>query len=200
MPRSRARDHDDKRHAILKGAARLFAEEGYGRATMSQVAAACGISKGNLYHYYAGKEALLFDVLDRHLAGLRDRVCGLRFQTDDPAAQLRVIVGTLLAAYEGADAEHGVQLTALRALPEDRQEALRGHQRDLVAFLRARVAAMAPKLADDPDRLRAVVMSVFAMVNWHYRWDGGADAADRAEYAEVVTDLIVGGLPALEIP
>ena len=85
MARSIATDHDDKRLVILKAAARLFADEGYGRASMSALASACGISKANIYHYYSSKEALLFDILDTHLKGLRDRVCGLRFASPSSA-------------------------------------------------------------------------------------------------------------------
>ena len=197
MGRSVGRDYDAKRDAMLRGAARVFAAEGYGQTTVARVAEACGMSKGLLYHYYDGKESLLFGILDTHLRALRDRVCGLSFDTDDPVAQLRAIVGELLAAYEGADAEHAVQLSALAALPPDRQKALRAHQVDLVRFVRARIERMAPSLAADPRRQHAVTMSVFAMVNWHFQWDGRAGPAERAAYADVVTDLVAGGLPAV---
>lgn len=192
MARSIARDHDDKRRMILKTAARLFADEGYGRAAMSQVAAKAGISKANIYHYYDSKDALLFDILDTHLRELRDRVCGLTFDSDDPEDQLRAIMAELLAAYDGADAEHGVQLNAITALPDDRQEVLRGYQRDMVRLVRDRLVRLTP----DADRttLRSLTMSVFALVNWHYQWDGGADAKARDDYAALMTRVLVHGM------
>ncbi|MEZ5760544.1 MAG: TetR/AcrR family transcriptional regulator [Paracoccaceae bacterium] len=143
MARPVASDHEDKRQAILKTAARIFADEGYGRASMAQVAAACGISKANIYHYYPGKEALLFDILDSHLRELRDRIVGQEFASNDPEQQLRATVAELLVAYEGADAEHAVQLNAIHALPEAMQEVLRGYQRDLVRFVAARLRDIA---------------------------------------------------------
>lgn len=201
MARPVAEDHGDKREAILKAAARLFAEEGYGRASMSSLAAACGISKANIYHYYSGKEALLFDILDTHLRRLRDRVCGLSFATDDAREQLRLILAEILVAYEGADAEHEVQLSAIGALPEDRQEVLRRWQRDLVGVVRDRLARLAPPaVAQDRALLRAVTMSVFAMLNWHYKWNAGADAAARRAYAGLVCDLTLDGLRGLAQP
>ena len=199
MARTIAKDHDDKRQAILNTAARLFAGEGYGRASMAQVAIACGISKANIYHYYSGKDALLFDILDSHLSDLRDRVCGLQFSTDDPADQLREIVKELLLAYEGADAEHEVQLNAIGALPEEQQEVLRGYQRDLVRFVRERIRRLAPEaVATDLTKLRSLTMSVFALTNWHCQWDDKADAKARIAYADLVCDLIIGGLPTLD--
>jgi AcrR family transcriptional regulator len=197
MPRPRAADHDAKRRAILSGAARLFADQGYGRASMAGVAAACGISKGLIYHYYDGKDALLFDILDTHLRDLRDRVAALP-PPASPRDGLRDLFEALLLAYEGRDAEHEVQLNALHALPEAQQAILRGHQREMVAIARARVAALSPAaVAADAARLRAVTMSVFALANWHHRWDGAADAESRRAYAELATTLIAGGLPAL---
>ena len=50
MARTIAKDHDQKRALILSASARLFAEEGYDRASMTQIARACGISKANIYH------------------------------------------------------------------------------------------------------------------------------------------------------
>jgi AcrR family transcriptional regulator len=195
VARTIAKDHDDKREAILKGAARLFADEGYGRASMAQVAQACGISKANIYHYYTSKEALLFDILELHLSGLRDHVAGLQHASADPEAQLRRITREILVAYKGRDAEHGVQLNAIRALPPEQQEHLKAYQRDLVAEVRARLCRLAPEpLAADRARMREMTMSYFAMVNWHFQWDGAASEAARAAYADTICDLILGGM------
>ena len=53
MVRTIAKDYDDKRRHILTVAAEVFAREGIARASMNEVARACGISKANIYHYYA---------------------------------------------------------------------------------------------------------------------------------------------------
>ena len=52
MARPIAKDHSEKRAHILRIAARVFADGGIARASMAQVAEACGISKANIYHYY----------------------------------------------------------------------------------------------------------------------------------------------------
>jgi AcrR family transcriptional regulator len=73
MPRGLARDHAAKRDALRRGAAAHFARNGYERASMASVAAACGVSKALIYHYYDSKEALLFDLLHEHLSSLARR-------------------------------------------------------------------------------------------------------------------------------
>jgi hypothetical protein len=37
-------------------------------------------------------------------------------------------------------------------------------------------------------------MSVFGMLNWFYTWHRPGRWPDRAEYADLVTDLVIGGL------
>lgn len=200
MPRTIAKNHDTKRDAILKAAAKLFASEGYGRASMAGVAAACGISKANIYHYYPSKEALLFDILESHLSELRDRICGLTYDSDAPEDQLRVILTEVLLAYQGADAEHDVLLSATQALPEEKQEILRQYQRDFIYEGRARLAAIAPEsVANDRAKLWALTMLVFGMLNWHYKWNSAADADTRRAHAKMIADLVIGGVPNLQV-
>jgi hypothetical protein len=71
MPRGLARDHAEKRDALRRGAAAHFAAQGYERASMASVAAACGVSKALIYHYYDSKEALLFDLCTSICPALR---------------------------------------------------------------------------------------------------------------------------------
>ena len=74
MARTRAKDYDDKRDAMLHQAAVVFSRDGYDRASMAQLAAECGVSKALLYHYYVSKEALLFAIVESHLSDLVDAV------------------------------------------------------------------------------------------------------------------------------
>ncbi|WP_171100683.1 TetR/AcrR family transcriptional regulator [Ruegeria sp. HKCCD7255] len=197
MARTIAKDHDDKRSHILKSAARVFAREGFDRASMSQLARECGISKANIYHYYDSKDAILFDMLETYLHQLRDAICGLDLKGLDAQARLRRVVQEILVAYQGADDEHRVQSAGLSALPDEQQVLLRGYQRELVVFLSDILAENAPALREDKRRLRAATMSVFGMLNWFYMWNTDADEAARKDYAALVSDLTLNGLKGL---
>lgn len=198
MARTIAKDHDDKRAHILKSAARVFAREGFDRASMSQLAKECGISKANIYHYYDSKDAILFDILDTYLKQLRDGICGLDMEGLAAPDRLRKVVCEILLAYQGVDDEHRVQTSGMSALPAEQQRLLRGYQKDLVDFLSAIISSNAPDIfRDDPSKLRATTMSVFGMLNWFYMWNAGADAKARSDYATLVSDLTLDGLRGL---
>jgi AcrR family transcriptional regulator len=198
MARTIAKDHDEKRAQILKSAAKVFAEAGYDRASMTQLARECGISKANIYHYYDSKDAVLFGLLDTYLCELRDRVCGVQVADLTPDDALRQVVAEILLAYQGADFEHKVQSGAMGALPEEQQKLLRAYQREMVQFLSNTLQAVAPEVFnEDPAKLRAATMSVFGMLNWYYMWNSGAGPQAREDYAELVANLTLNGVRGL---
>ena len=192
MARTRASDYDEKRQAILDRSAELFSEYGYDRASMSRIAAACGVSKANLYHYYKDKEGLLFDVIRFHLRELLDVVEEANQVSLPPEEKLRELVGSLLESYRDADSQHNVQISSMRFLPPKRQAELKGMERQIVETFSNAVIGVAPHLKDTR-MLKPVTMSLFGMVNWHYLWFKSTGSVTRADYADLVTRLVVDG-------
>lgn len=194
MARTIAKDYRAKRAHILGTAARVFAEQGFARASMAQIARECGISKANIYHYYTGKDALLFDILDSYLATLRDRLASVP-RNGPPRDRLAALVKETLLAYEGMDHEHQIQTEGLPLLPQNQQDILKGYQRDMVGFYSATLEEIAPEVfAGNKSKLRAATMSVFGMLNWFYMWNRSADTSARADYADLVARLTLGGI------
>lgn len=197
MARPLAKDHDDKRRLILTQAAALFADAGFDRATVAEVAKACGISKANIYHYYGSKDEILFDILDGYLKALRDRICGMAL-TGTPEERFRATLTEVLLAYQGADHEHRLQTGSIRHLPKAQQQVLVDYQRDLVRHMGQLISDVAPGVfAGDARKLRSATMSVFGMLNWFYMWNRHADEGERREYANLVAGLCLEGLPGL---
>ncbi|MFJ4472209.1 TetR/AcrR family transcriptional regulator [Streptomyces sp. NPDC089424] len=67
---------EQTRALILETAMRLFRERGYDKTTMRAIAQEAGVSVGNAYYYFAGKEHLIQGFYDRvaaeHQAAVRD--------------------------------------------------------------------------------------------------------------------------------
>lgn len=73
---------DEVRERMLDAAATVFADAGYGGATMAAIAREAGISTGNLYRYFGNKEELFSTVVtdsfaDELLSLLHQRVSSL---------------------------------------------------------------------------------------------------------------------------
>lgn len=60
---SRARRKEARPGEILAAAAEIFASRGFAAATLDEVAARAGVSKGTVYLYYENKEALFKEVV-----------------------------------------------------------------------------------------------------------------------------------------
>jgi AcrR family transcriptional regulator len=193
-----AKDHREKRSAILKQAAIYFADHGYDRASVNGVASACGISKSLIYHYYDSKEQLLFDILHSHLTALYEGLIALQ-PAADPEVQLRQLVRKLLQMYRGADAEHRLQLQSTTALPKAQRHILADIQRSIVNEFSQAICAAAPEyLGQDSDHLRPLTMSLFGMVNWFYLWHQPGRGMSREFYADLATEILLGGLTRLQ--
>lgn len=71
QPRKRPRQvrAELTRERILTAAAHVFAEHGYAAGTTNRIAERARISIGSLYQYYPNKDAILLELLWRHLDG-----------------------------------------------------------------------------------------------------------------------------------
>jgi TetR/AcrR family transcriptional regulator len=199
MARPRAADHAAKRAAIRDAAAALFAEQGFDGSSMAELAHSCGVTKASLYHYYASKEDVLFDILSDHLGRVaqmvRDVTEAERHQ--EPAERLGAIVASLLAAYARADAKHKVQLNELQRLRSAQREAIQTLEREIVRLVAATLAQINPRLAEQRGLLAPVTMSLFGILNWHYTWFREDGPLSRADYARLATRLFLDGARAI---
>src|SRR5690606_30810222 len=66
----------DARARILDQAAELFARRGYENSSVGELAAALGVSKAALYHYFPTKQDIFDSIIVEVLQGLRDEVAG----------------------------------------------------------------------------------------------------------------------------
>ena len=71
-----------RRNQILDAATKVFAEKGFQRATIKEVAKEAGIADGTIYIYFKNKNALMLGILDR-LNATEQRAEGRR----DPASR-----------------------------------------------------------------------------------------------------------------
>jgi AcrR family transcriptional regulator len=58
------------REQILDGALTLFSHQGYRATSVRDIAAAAGVSTGNVYHHFPDKETIFRQLLDRYWAAI----------------------------------------------------------------------------------------------------------------------------------
>lgn len=198
MARVRAEDFEDKQRSILRNAAAVFAEQGMSKASMSLIASQANVSKALLYHYYPGKDALIFAIIYTHLEELDAAIVAADDPTLPPRQRLGRLIATVLECYQGSDVEHTMQLNAQSGLNEDQKVALKTIERQIVRRFSTILRDLNPNLESTQRSLLApVTMSLFGIMNWVYMWFKDSGPLSREEYADMITTLVLDGVGAI---
>lgn len=192
-PRTRRRDR--QRDAILRAAARLFRERGFADTGMRDIAAAADLSAANLYHYFDGKNALLYYCQDRALDRMLASVASARRASRSAAHRLRTVfiahLQTLLDEIEGATAH--LQIDSLP--PSLRAAIVRKRDRYEQALRRIIVEGIAGGELVDMDPAIAA-RAMLGALNWTVTWfrPEGRDSATAV--GDVIARFLVRGIAA----
>lgn len=179
MPRATAEEAAATAHAVLDAAARLFAQEGFAGVSLNAVAAAAGVTRGAVYHHYAGKNGL-FEAVAARLQGevAAAVVAAAEDAGDDPAAQLRAGCHAFLEAITGTTAARVLLVEAPAAMGWARWRAL--DEEASVVHLREALRSAGV----DDDLLDALTAQLSGAMNeaalWLAERDGDAEARRAA--------------------
>lgn len=191
--------------ALCTAALQAFAELGYDRAGVDDIARRAGVSTGNVYRYFSGKEALLEAAVDDELARALERL--LRQRVEPPRGLEDVLPLPMAAAYPLASepllafcAEHRLEAVVLlgRARGSRHAAMVDGLHEELVR------RALAHFRATRPTR-RVTPAFQYALEQVHHDWLRalvGAlarfeEAASFREALEALARHHVAGLRAL---
>ncbi|HEX4079610.1 MAG TPA: TetR/AcrR family transcriptional regulator [Rhizomicrobium sp.] len=200
MARTQAADYGERRAAIVGHAARLFAERGFLGASIADLAEACDSSKSLIYHYYASKEDILFDVMQSHVKALLDAAEEIAAGTAPPAAKLRTLTAAFMRLYIGAATRQRVLLNELQRLPKDQRAIIVGIQRRLIDIVQAILVEIRPELSGRSPMKRPAAMLYFGMINWTHTWLHAEGRAKPAHIADLAVEVFLEGVRKAQIP
>src|SRR6266851_4148484 len=164
-----------KRNQVVDKAAELFDAAGYHNTGVADIAAAAGISKPTLYHYFAGKDEILFWIHEEFMDELIAR--------QEKRARISMPLSACI-------------LELLRELRDDQQQLVREkrerYQNMVEEVIRGGVAS--GELRDLDPRLST--LALFGMVNWAYQWFRPDGPLGSREIAYFFCDVLLQGLAA----
>ena len=86
---------------IIDGASKLMVEKGVANTSLADIASELGISKGTLFYYYPSKADLIFDISERHLEHMTDRIFSWIDEsgaTKEPSKVLQMAMETIISS------------------------------------------------------------------------------------------------------
>jgi AcrR family transcriptional regulator len=193
MARTRSENYDDIQRGILTSACGLFARQGYMRASISDLADACKLSRGALYHYFDSKEAILFAILDAHI---REMIADVETAMAGKATtleQFRAAIHAIVELNARSSNEQRVILNDLSFLGETEQDAIKALERQLVDVV-ADLLIRLDKEGKIVKRTKKIYsMMLFGILNFSHTWYDPKGGVDPKEFADMVVDLFLYG-------
>ncbi len=161
----------DKRQAILDAAEKTFGANGYAAATMEQIAADAGISKGSIYNYFRSKQDLFMELFAQSVATDEAQVDTLLNQPIPASRKIEALLDIWFKSFE-----HYERIGALfleywaTAAREDREGRLAASFQEMYARWRERIAAIITQGIDSGQFRREldtqwVVTGIMAMLD-----------------------------------
>jgi len=185
---------DTRRSDIMRAAARVFRARGFAAAGMREIADAADLSPGNLYHYFRGKDEILFYCQDRSLARLLEALGEARRNPRQPLAdRLHTLavahVLCLVDEVEGSAAH--LTVDALPPRLRARIVAKRDlYERGVRALVADGIKGRTLRATDATVATRAFL----GALNWTAHWFRPEGQQSTQEIARLVAEYAVAGL------
>ncbi|MCC7166924.1 MAG: TetR/AcrR family transcriptional regulator [Rhodospirillales bacterium] len=193
MARTRSARYDDIRKAILKKAAKLFADAGYARSSIADLVEACGISRGALYHYFDSKQAILFAILDNHVGELFAQVEAAIHSKGTVEEILQRVVDVVVSVNAGSPNEQRVLLNDLDLLSAKEQEAIKQLERNLVGAVADLLVRLDRHKRITKRTKKMYAMMLFGIINYTYIWYDPKGPVPPSEFARLAVEIFLDG-------
>lgn len=179
---------------ILKISARVFAEEGYEKASIRKIAAELGKSLSALYYYVQTKEELLYLIQLETFSSLADELNKLVEKNDDPIQRLHLMVENHLSHF----LKH---IDELKVCAHE-METLTGNHYIQVLVVRRRYFRTTRSIVTDILRqygnadldVNLATLNLFGMLNWIYMWYDPDLNSSAEELTNQIFRLFLNGL------
>jgi AcrR family transcriptional regulator len=167
----------ERRNHIVRCSTKVFTKKGYDRTNMRELAKACEMSAGTLYHYFGSKEEILYSIINsatsQQASFMED--CANELATVSPTIAL---AGLMRKFYEWHDDNQDITLFAYQETKN-----LPGNARQGIFDSEARILMVFEKLLtrgieegefniDDPKLIAhdiVVLGHAWALRRWHLR-------------------------------
>ncbi len=185
---------EDKREEICFRAADIFAEKGFEKTTLEDISAELKMTKGGLYHYFKGKEDILFHCLIKAHTLAGDALAKIVERKGlPPQEKLRLAIR-----------EHVKVLTtkfvyaALRQqelmLPEKFRDEVRQERRRFQRMFAGIIQEGIEQGCFQVTNLKLVTFAILGSANWVARWYSPDGPFTPDEISEAFCELIFRGI------
>lgn len=184
--------HDAKLVHVLTCAAQLFADQGYDKASIRQVARAAGISMPGLYYYVKSKEELLFLIQYHTFGVLAEELESILERAGSPEAHLEEMVDSHVRYLVDHLPELKVCTTELDTLEGEFYSRVLTRRQRYFEQTRALLSRLREQDGGSRVEPNLAAFYLFGMLNWIVMWFD-SERNDPIELSESLVEFFLGG-------
>ena len=189
----RDQDRSQKREAVLQAAVRSFNENGFRATSLEEIAATLGVSKPTLYHYFAGKDDILFECARRGLEDIREAAAAVERTGGSACQRLEALMRGYAMVMTQDFGMCVIRVPDHELAPEVRRR-LRDLKREIDLTVR-RVVEEGVRdgslVAGDP---QLATFAIAGALNWIARWYDPFGARAPEEIAAGMASMLMSGM------
>jgi AcrR family transcriptional regulator len=183
------------RHALMRSAGECFSARGFSATSIQDIATHAGVAKGNVYHYFSGKDEVLRLILDSVLDHIRVAIEQIPCDELDFANQVYAFMDVILNLVGHNRAGVAIFVQERRRLSQQAFADVLARTDDMVGKLTTLL-----ERGIDHGEVRALpsakslAVGLIGMATWAYQWYQPDRRLSLAEIAEMYASVVVDGL------
>ena len=187
---------DDRRtKTIYRLAAEVIHKRGFDATSMGDIAEAVDLTKGGLYYYIKGKQALLYAIMHDALLALEAEVIEPAVREMEPERRLAALVSGHVRLVMREPASMTVLVTERDALDAEHRAKLAELEDEYPSMLRDCIEKILLEHKSAPDIDPAVAAhSLLGMIHWVVRWHRRDSRLSEEELIDQLTNLALYGI------
>jgi AcrR family transcriptional regulator len=186
---------DFSRNRVFEVAAEVFHRKGYDNTSMSDVAAAAGLTKAGLYHHISSKESLLYTVLDYGLELTESYVLEPLKEISDPLERLKTMIDLHLRLVLQ---ERNLEVTGLlhecKTLSTADRNKINRRKKQYVRIATDIIAEVAKKYNVTHIDPKLAAYALLGMLNWTYQWYKPSGSNTREDIVTTFQQIFLQGI------
>jgi AcrR family transcriptional regulator len=183
-----------KRRQLVARAASLFNDVGYHAASVEDLAAACGIRKPTLYHYFRSKDEILYWIHDEFIDLLINREQARSSLNLSPSQALLEVMADILDLMRTHRGYVRVFFEHYRELADEEKAAIKVKRDAYEAAVRSIIERGVANGEFRDVEPRMATLALAGMCNWAYQWYDPEGPLSSREVAQVFWRILIGGI------
>jgi AcrR family transcriptional regulator len=195
--RPRTVRYDEKLNEVLTASSALFAEKGFGRASVRDVSKATGMSLSGLYYYFSSKEELLYLIQHRTFDSLCTRLRKIIRQVEDPGACLHEMIRMHFDYFIGQMNDLQICSREIESLEGEFYRRVAVKRKEYFDLTQSIFERLSEKTGGTSADSRLAALYLFGTLNWIYQWYRPGRYPDAREMASQLSGIYLNGFPRM---